>query len=332
MIRAAFPKVSEDVEKKETSWIRTAFDCAGANGAGPRRLAGVWAPLSVALHLAEFYGLQDVILPLATAMPDSDRVPRRSTRSSAASLDQAPTSPGKGKTPPAKRRRAESPKSPSSLGHNGSLPVLSSTSGLPTSSRRGAGRASASPGRVTRSSVSPGRQAPLRRSLRSPKPPTTVLEEDDEPVIEGPDPSQDIEAAKAIVAAVKKAAAEAAAPVSVDSMTVKRGREDGDTTLTLNLHRENPEELAIARPIASNRRIDMTPARKAAAWGALAFSIGLGAVYVMNLLLGYPVLIFTPHLQYIPSKFLVTEYRKDNIEMRSDSSLARIRAPLASLV
>lgn len=278
MIRAAFPKVSEDAEKKETTWIRNAFDCAGANGSGARRLAGVWAPLSVALHLAEQYGLQDVILPLATATPDSERVPRRSTRSSGASLDQTPPTPAK--SPPAKRRRAESPKS--ALTNNGSLPVLSSSSGLPTSSRRSVGRASASPGRVTRSSVSPGRQGPLRRSLRSPRPPATVREEDDEPTIGGPDPSQDIEEAKAIVEAVKKAAAESASSVIVDSMTVKRGREDGDTTVTLNLHRENPEELAVARPIASNRRVDMTPSRKAAAWGALAFSIGLGAVYVVK--------------------------------------------------
>lgn len=284
MIRAAFPKFPDELEKKETTWVRTAFDCAGANGQGARRLAGVWAPLPVALHLADFYGLSDIITPLANATPDPKNVPRRSTRSSAAAAENnnivssLPLSPSK--TPPAKRRRAETPKSPTAL--NASLPALSQDTRLPVSTRKG--RDSASPARVTRSSVSPGRQAPLRRSLRSPKPSTpTVHEVDDheqdpeDVVIGGPDPAEDIEQSKAIVAAVMKAAEEAAVSGAITSVAVKRTHQP-DTQLTLNIRHPPAEELAVARPIATNRRIAMTPARKAAAWGALAFSIGLGAV------------------------------------------------------
>jgi hypothetical protein len=287
MIRAAFPTLPEDLEKKETTWIRTAFDCAGANGQGSRRLAGVWAPLPVALHLADDYDLSDIITPLANATPDPKNVPRRSTRSSAAAaennnLTSMPPSPGKTKTPPAKRRRAESPKSPAAL--NASLPALSQDTRLPVSTRKL--RDSASPGRTTRSSASPGRQVPLRRSLRSPKPSTPTVHElddhdrDPEDVpLSVPDLIEDIEESKAIVAAVKKAAAESDGMIT--SVAVKRSHAE-DTQLTLNIRHPPAEEQAVARPIATNRRITMTPARKAAAWGALAFSIGLGAMSVCN--------------------------------------------------
>lgn len=283
MVRAAFPADVDEMEKRETTWVRTAFDCAGANGQGARRLAGVWAPLQVALYLAKEYELADIIVPLATASPDPKNVPRRSTRSSAAAESGSlASSPNRAKTPPAKRRRAESPKSPSVA--NASLPALSAT-GLPAppSTRRSA-RVSASPGRQTRSSVSPARAQPVRRSLRSPKPntPTVPEVEDDElvPVIEGPDPAEDIEESKAIVAAVKKAAEETGTSGVITSVAVKRTH-DEDTQLTLNIHHPTAGEgmeLAVARPISSNRRIAMTPTRKAAAWGVFAFSIGLSAV------------------------------------------------------
>lgn len=288
MIRAAFPTLPEELEKKETTWVRTAFDCAGANGQGARRLAGVWAPLAVALYLADDYELSDIIAPLVTATPDPKNVPRRSTRSSAAAAENnnitsMPPSPGKMKTPPAKRRRAESPKSTTAL--NASLPSLSQDSRLPISTRKL--RDSASPGHTTRSSTSPGRQVPLRRSLRSPKPSTpTVYEVDDhdrdpeDVILSGPDPVEDIEESKAIVAAVKKAAEESVSGV-ITSVAVKRTH-DEDTQLTLNIRHPPAEEQVVARPIATNRRITMTPARKAAAWGALAFSIGLGAMSVCN--------------------------------------------------
>lgn len=293
MIRAAFPTLPDDLEKKETTWVRTAFDCAGANGQGARRLAGVWAPLPIALYLAETYDLTEIIVPLATASPDPQTVPRRSTRSSVAAAQTtsinsiSPPSPPKARSPPAKRHRAESPKSP--LAISASLPALSGSTGLPISSstRRSLGRNSASPapGRITRSSVSPGRQAPLRLSLRSPRLPTPTVGEDlerdpDEVSIGGVDPVEDIEESKAIVEAVKKAAAEAPVPGVITSVAVKRSHED-DTTLTLNIHHPSTDELVVTRPIATNRRILMTPTRKAAAWGALAFSIGLGAVYVL---------------------------------------------------
>ena len=273
MIRAAFPTLPEDLEKKETTWVRTAFDCVGANGQGARRLAGVWVPLTVALHLADDYDLSDIISPLANATPDPKNVPRRSTRSSAAAaennISSMPPSPGKMKTPPAKRRRAETPKSPTAL--NASLP-------LPVSVRKG--RESASPSHTTRSSASPGRQVPQRRFLRSPKTPTVhdIDDHDRDPedvIISGLDPIEDIEESKAIVAAVKKAAAAGSGVIT--SVAVKRSH-DEDTELTLNIHHPPAEEAAVTRPIATNRRIAMTPARKAAAWGALAFSIGLGAV------------------------------------------------------
>ncbi|KAF8322695.1 hypothetical protein DL93DRAFT_2162817 [Clavulina sp. PMI_390] len=281
MIRAAFPTLPDDIEKAETVWVRTAFDTAGANGSGARRLAGVWAPLEVAVHLAQYYQVEEIIAPLVNAVYDPKNIPRRSTRSSAAVAEtntaaappspaRAP-SPGKAKTPPAKRRRAESPSAvPSSSG--------------PATRRRSVGP---SPARVTRSSASPARQlAPTpggRRSLRSPRPPAVPEEADEHTDVDTPiaaDAEREIEEAKNIVDAVKAAAALNDSPMVIDSVAVKRSREEeGAATLTLNIHQPREgETMEVARPIATNRRIQMTPSRKAAAWGAVLFGVGLGAV------------------------------------------------------
>lgn len=287
MIRAAYPGLQEAGEKLETNWVRTSFDCAGSNGAGPRRLAGVWAPIEVSEYLARLYGLWEIIEPLVLAKPDPKSVPRRTTRSSAAeSVASQPTTPTRttrGKTPPStaparKRARGESPRSTAS---DASLNALSATSGLPI--RAGSrSRASASPARQTRSSVSPSRAAPLRRSLRSPKPSTPTVHEADaeeEPEVSGPNMEEDLEESKAIVAAVKKAAEESNSVVT--SVAVKRSHVDDETQtqVTMNIsHHTDSTELALERPIASNRRVLMTPNRKAAAWGAFAFGIGLSAL------------------------------------------------------
>lgn len=116
MLHAAFPNMSRNTEMKETSWTRTAFDCTGTNPAGPRRLAGVWAPIPVVLHLAELYHIQDVTLLLLNATPpDVDRLPRHdpSTFARVASLGHSLPSLSELKTFPVNQSHAESHNSPS---------------------------------------------------------------------------------------------------------------------------------------------------------------------------------------------------------------------------
>jgi len=110
--------------------------------------------------------------------------------------------------------------------------------------------------------------------------------EDTEEVEVGPDPREDIAEQKALVATLK--AAKEAAETNGSHITpvaVKRPYEE-ETQLTLNIAKNaEASTLPSERPIASNRRILMTPNRKAALWGTLAFSIGLGAVAFLPSLL-----------------------------------------------
>src|SRR5258708_16717449 len=123
MLRAAYPGLPEEYEKKETTWVRTAYDCAGANGQGPRRLAGVWAPLPIAMALAPSYALAQIVQPLAEAEPDPKGIQRKVVTRSSTAIEQSavlapvssppskpsPTNTAPSSRPPAKRRRGESP-------------------------------------------------------------------------------------------------------------------------------------------------------------------------------------------------------------------------------
>ncbi len=89
MLRAAYPGLPEEYEKKETTWVRTAYDCAGANGQGPRRLAGVWAPLPIAMALAPSYALAQIVQPLAEAEPDPKGIQRKVVTRSSTAIEQS---------------------------------------------------------------------------------------------------------------------------------------------------------------------------------------------------------------------------------------------------
>ncbi len=94
-----------------------------------------------------------------------------------------------------------------------------------------------------------------------------------------------------LLVATLKAAQEVAASnqaAHISSVSVKRSHEDVSaaesnsttmTQLTLNLQKDETSkgETLVERSIATNRRILLTPARKTALWGTLAFSIGLSA-------------------------------------------------------
>ncbi|KAF8340648.1 uncharacterized protein EI90DRAFT_3285963 [Cantharellus anzutake] len=302
MIRAAYPGLPDDIEKKETTWVRTAYDCAGANGQGPRRLAGVWAPLPVAMALAPSYELDEVVQPLVEAEPDPKGIARKTaTRSSTATESSplppissppsklSPASTAAASSPPAKRRRGESP---SITNTPASLPKLSQTSQLPVRTTR----SSASPARLTgRSSASPARSIRSRAAAVATSPKTApVLENaaaeqaEEEAHVPGPDMNEDIAEQKLLVATLKAAQEVAASDPAahISSVSVKRNHEEtssGDATtttqLTLNLQKDEASvgQGADERPIATNRRILLTPARKTALWGTLAFSIGLSA-------------------------------------------------------
>ena len=299
MLRAAFPGLAEEFEKKETTWVRTAYDCTGANGQGPRRLAGVWAPMSIAAALAPSYALTEIIQPLAEAEPDPKGIQRKAvTRSSTAteqSVTQAPVSSPPSKpspattatasSPPTKRRRGESPSITST---SATLPKLSHASQLPVRSTRSSasparqtGRLSASPARTTRSKAAAVAASPKTASV-----PEQAIAEEEEAHVPGPDVNEDIAEQKLLVATLKAAQQVTASDqiAHISSVSVKRSHEELSTgsnplTLTFNLQKDEAkkDEGPAERSIATNRRILLTPARRTALWGTLAFSIGLSA-------------------------------------------------------
>lgn len=286
MFRAAFPGVSDEREKLEINYLKAAYEHAGANGGGKLRLAGMWVPPPAALHIATKYHLASIIAPLVAAVADNKGVYRKSQRTSTENADApSPAAPPPPYSPngPNKRRRGESPSEPASL------PALSQATSLPVSRNT---RSSASPARsptraapAIRSSASPTRQpAPtprqMRKSVAAPlvvQTPTII--EIDENLTEGGvtaiHAEEEIEQSKALVETLKAVTASTSTPVV--SATLKRTLND-EPQLTLNLAKPTDvNELQLQRQIATNRRVAMTPTRKAAAWGALAFSIGLGA-------------------------------------------------------
>lgn len=255
MFRAAYPTASTDAEKVAMEWVKTNFVLTGANGLGPRRLAGLWVPDNVAAYLAPMYGLDAVVAILGSAVPDPKLQPRKSA--SRAPTSAAPSPVSNNTSPvaqPTKRRRAESP-----------APASTST-----------------PRRQTRASrAAPTSPAPV--TAASPTTTATPIaadeDEDEEEVPVAPTIKEDVEEQKQLIATLKAVRDAAATQAHVVSVGVKRSIEDESEQITLNVTKPtNPAELQLQRQIATNKRVVMTPTRKAAAWGALAFSVGLGAM------------------------------------------------------
>jgi len=255
MFKAAFPTAPEESEKTESAWIRANYDVAGANGSAgtdgvPKlRLNGTWVSVALAQHIAPEYGLEEILKPLITARPDPKLEYRKSSKS-AATATPATSEAGTPSAP--KRRRGMSP---------ATLPTVTESKPLPNRS---------SP-RKARQSPAPRSTTPLANTPGGGSDETAVEEHDDEPEVPGPDPEQDIQEQRALIADLK-AKRNAASAAVIPHNPRKRTEVDSPPPTTFT-----PKEPEIGeREIIQRRRL--LPQQKAAAWGAFAFAIGMGAV------------------------------------------------------
>ncbi|KIJ52645.1 hypothetical protein M422DRAFT_26213 [Sphaerobolus stellatus SS14] len=266
MFKAAFPTAPEEFEKAESTWVRSNYDVSGANGgsgsdgAPKLRLNGTWVSLALAQHIAPEYGLEQIIKPLIAAQPDPSTEYKKSTKSGGVSHAGAvPTPSPEVATPSApKRRRAISP---------ATVPITEKQQ-LPTRT---------SPRKAARQSPAPRSTTPATQDVNTPgggSDETAVEEHEEEAEVPGPDPEQDIAEQKALIADLK-AKRDAAVEPKTPHNPRKRAELDTPPPTTFN-----PKEPEVGeRDIIHRRRaIRLQPHQKAAAWGTLAFAVGLGAV------------------------------------------------------
>ncbi|KAJ9102857.1 hypothetical protein QFC19_004585 [Naganishia cerealis] len=84
MYKAAFPSATAEDEEREMKWIKSSFDMSGMNGSrvcSAVKLAGNWAPLNLAKHLAPAYKLEPWIEAMCAARPETGVAYRKSQRS-----------------------------------------------------------------------------------------------------------------------------------------------------------------------------------------------------------------------------------------------------------
>lgn len=281
MFRASYPTANEQAEKEETSWVKSNFDNQGSNGGGKLRLAGTWVPPQIALFLAESYGLGNVLPALANAVPENRAAYRKNNKSG---VNSSPTSSSVANAGNAVNGAASL--IPTSL-----PPTTTTPKGTPNK-RDAVSPSRQPPPKKSRKSVSPAPSLlkPLTQATRSsPRRPAKIQEEEDEPEVPGPDPDQDIAEAKEEYEKLKAehlaAQAHKEAAASTPAKTKKRNIEDtGTPPFSLDMDRiaalaeDTVMDLIPSRPIINRRRLaNLPPTQKAAAWGGLAFFIGLGA-------------------------------------------------------
>ncbi|KAG8937292.1 hypothetical protein FRC02_000062 [Tulasnella sp. 418] len=306
MFRSSFPHASEEQERQESSWVKANYDTQGANGGGKLRLAGTWVPPTVAMHLAKEYHLENIVDPLVHAVPESASAYRKSnqkapsattlaTTNSAASVgtvsQPTPTTP---RSPRPQNRQQAAPSPTTSPPSTTSVKETSPSPKGPPAKRS---RKSASPAPATITTRSSTRTTPAKTSSSplkvqpTPKPPV-IREEETEPEVPGPDPDQDIAEAKAEVAALK-AQRDAALSVPTTPAANKKRTIEHTETPPLKFDMERIAEVAsqaengivVERPIkeispgrlARITNVQLKPAHKAAAWGSLAFMVGVAA-------------------------------------------------------
>jgi len=305
MFRASFPTAPEEAEKAESNWVKSNFDVSGANGGGKLRLAGTWVPADLALTLAQAYNIQHVVPPLIAATAssaDSYRKPKSgvTANQSASTVDNpalhstqtaSDVSPDSTKPTSTRVLRSPTPKA-----------VTPARAQPPTKRRKESpqptpvspqvvvpspARTHATPAKQLAPASSPAKSTPRRK-------PAKVAEEDIEPDVPGPNPEDDIAEQKALIAKLKAEAAASALsaiPPTPNRQIVpatpakKRALEDQQTPkLQFDMEKiQEVEEQAasgilVERPVVENKRATQLPAgRKAAAWGTLAFAVGVAA-------------------------------------------------------
>lgn len=303
MFRAAFPTATDDHEKAESSWVRATYDLTGTNKGGRARFAGTWVTPEIALQLADSYRLGSVLPILVKAEPEAGVVYRRSTRAQQPTPEQSPAAAKEPGPAPAKKRREGSPATPKVVPPTPKVapatpvavePIVPTP---PPSTTRQA--ATPSPRRSTRyKSPAPTPAPPRARTPRStrirkvatPEPELVQEEAEADPVAQAMTQDimdEDIREQKALIARLKQERARRAAKKEIEEEeevheaspvrpASKRPREEE----VLKFDFKEPTEEVGERAIATNRRVSlqMTPQRKSAAWGALAFAFALGAV------------------------------------------------------
>ncbi|KAG9011109.1 hypothetical protein FRB94_009252 [Tulasnella sp. JGI-2019a] len=305
MFRACYPTANDIAEKEETAWVKSTFETQGSNGGGKLRLAGTWVPPNVAMLLAESYGLNHILPALANAAPES-----RSTYRKNGAQNNTPSKGGMHGSPSA---AAVANGVVNGVGAAASALIPTSLPPIPSSPAKSA---------VKKNEDSPSRQPPAKKARKSASPAPASLkaltlpvrssprrqakiqeEEEEEPDVPAPNPDQDIQEAKEEVARLRvehlaaqahREVAEAEAEqAQQQTPSKKRGIEATATPpfkLDMAKIQEASEnaamELIPARPIINRRRLgNLQPTQKAAAWGGLAFFIGLGASALIPTLL-----------------------------------------------
>jgi len=100
---------------------------------------------------------------------------------------------------------------------------------------------------------------------------------DEEPEVLGPDMIQDIQEQQALIADLK---AKRDASVTAPSQNNRKRRNEEMATPPPSLDLTRPSEVG-ERRIINGKRLRLQPHQKAAAWGTLAFAVGLGAASLL---------------------------------------------------
>ncbi|GJJ08557.1 hypothetical protein Clacol_002775 [Clathrus columnatus] len=264
MFKAAFPTAPEEYEKAEAAWIRANYDISGANGSAgtdglPKlRLNGTWIKADLAKHIASAYGLEPILMSLIEAQPDPKTEYRKSVKS-ATSPEQTSVS-----VVTATVKDVDAEISSSTKRRRAMSPANTATDASLQSTRVSSRKKTQSPPR----SETPGRhdggsdETAVDRDV------------DEEPEVLGPDMNQDIQEQQALIADLK-AKRDASATVSSQNNRKRRNEEMATPPPSFDLTK--PVEVG-ERRIINRKRLGLEPHQKAAAWGTLAFAVGLGAV------------------------------------------------------
>ncbi|KAH9945160.1 uncharacterized protein BXZ73DRAFT_38883 [Epithele typhae] len=302
MFRAAFPTATEEAEKVETNWIKTAFDISGANKSGKARFAGTWVTPDVARALADGYYLQAIIDSLANAVPDPQTTFRRSKNQQPTPTASPVAEPGPA---PAKRRREASPASPAIPPPAPAPPPEAQTSpskprmATSPNPRRSARLKSPPVESQTQPLVVPVQKSPLktprgRKTARDEMPTPsgsdeTAVDEDAEAAkVAEPKMHEDVQEQKELIARLKaervaqaKKQAAGDEEMTEEDAGSKRSREEESAQYKFNFKEPGESEVG-ERAIATNSRVGllgrMPPERKSLLWGSLAFAAGMGAI------------------------------------------------------
>lgn len=242
-------------------WVRANFDVSGANGSAgadgiPKlRLNGTWVGATVAQYIAPAYGLGRTLTSLIEARPDPNQEYRKSSKASPSVTTQTAPS-GDSLTPSAPKRRRGSSIPPATLSDTRALPVRSS------------------PRRAVRSPAPRSTKVSVQDTHTPGGSDETAVEEgEDETDALIPDMAQDIQEQKTLIADLIAKRDAAGGPVTPRNTRKRQDTETSPLAFDFNKEQEVGE-----RAISGRKRVQLQANQKAAAWGTLAFAVGLGAV------------------------------------------------------